>query len=191
MGRVLGIFGLMQPVYRQHRIRRNPLWNLVEFMGDGTVKRHSGRRDSAHNATEDPKRNTPPVLEDQTAHHALQPQPLKDWPRTPTGQLKTGADTLVLYGHLPLVKPLLAYKVATKNLSTYGTKFDFGTGRLGTETYQSTEVFINDIDMDGTPLRQDLLQAGLPIFVIGGASISENDILVGSVGQKPLWMQFE
>ncbi len=50
----------------------------------------------------------------------LDPETLNAWPRTGSGVLATGKDTLALYAHLPLVKPLVAYKDATKRLSTYG-----------------------------------------------------------------------
>jgi DNA polymerase-1 len=45
------------------------------------------------------------------------------WPRTKTGLFKTGADVLAQFTDLPIIKPLLAYKIFQKKLSAYGEKF--------------------------------------------------------------------
>jgi len=46
------------------------------------------------------------------------------WPRTPkTGKLKTGADELALFAHLPVVQPLLRYKAVSKLIGTYGKSY--------------------------------------------------------------------
>lgn len=48
----------------------------------------------------------------------------KQWPRTATGKsLKTDADTLALFGHLPIVTPLLQYKAVSKLISTYAGSY--------------------------------------------------------------------
>lgn len=63
---------------------------------------------------------------------------LKRWPKTAKKQtLKTDADTLALFAHLPIVQPLLRYKAVTKLLSTYSASYPKHrhpiTGRLHPE----------------------------------------------------------
>jgi DNA polymerase I-like protein with 3'-5' exonuclease and polymerase domains len=53
----------------------------------------------------------------------LPPKVAKKWPKTATGRLKTDADTLMLYGDLPAVAPLLRFKRVAKLLSTYGDSY--------------------------------------------------------------------
>jgi len=48
---------------------------------------------------------------------------LDRWPRTDGGQLRTDADTLGRFGNLEIVRPLLEYKIAGKNISTYGPSY--------------------------------------------------------------------
>ena len=48
---------------------------------------------------------------------------LNRWPKTATGRLKTDADTLGLFSHLPLVQPLLRYKAVSKLLNTYAASY--------------------------------------------------------------------
>ncbi|MCF8014665.1 MAG: hypothetical protein K9L65_03020 [Chromatiaceae bacterium] len=49
---------------------------------------------------------------------------VKRWPKTEkTGRLKTDADSLALFAHLPMVQPLLRYKAVSKLLSTYGSSY--------------------------------------------------------------------
>lgn len=45
------------------------------------------------------------------------------WPRTPTGLLKTDADTLALFDGQPLAAPLIRFKTVDKLLSTCGARF--------------------------------------------------------------------
>jgi DNA polymerase-1 len=64
----------------------------------------------------------------------LDAETLSGWPVTRTGQLRTGAQTLVRYLEHPLIKPLAAYKEAAKLISAFGAGFaDFvnpQTGRI-------------------------------------------------------------
>ena len=53
---------------------------------------------------------SPKQISDWLRRH-LDAGTLEKWPTTDTGQLKLNADTLARYGHLPLVKPLLDFKV--------------------------------------------------------------------------------
>jgi DNA polymerase I len=48
---------------------------------------------------------------------------VKKWPKTGTGRLKTDADTLALFGNLPLIAPLLRFKKVCKLLNTYGESY--------------------------------------------------------------------
>lgn len=49
----------------------------------------------------------------------LAAEDLHRWPKTATGRLKTDADTLALFAHLPIVQPLLRFKAVSKLLNTY------------------------------------------------------------------------
>ena len=54
----------------------------------------------------------------------LDAKTLQRWPKTEkTGKLKTGADELALFAHLPVVQPLLRYKPVSKLLGTYGRTY--------------------------------------------------------------------
>jgi len=53
----------------------------------------------------------------------LDTKTLPTWPKTATGRLKTDADTLQLFGNLPMIQPLLKYKKVTKLLGTYGISY--------------------------------------------------------------------
>ena len=59
---------------------------------------------------------------------------LDNWPRTPTGQLKTDTNSFSQYPHLEVTQPLLVYKEVAKKLSTYGEKYrahiNHVTGRI-------------------------------------------------------------
>ncbi len=49
---------------------------------------------------------------------------LKRWPKTAKKQqLKTDADSLALFAHLPIVQPLLRYKAVSKLLSIYSASY--------------------------------------------------------------------
>jgi len=48
---------------------------------------------------------------------------LRTWPRTKTGQLRTDGNSLSRFPEHPIVKSLLAYKEATKMLSTFGAGY--------------------------------------------------------------------
>ena len=53
----------------------------------------------------------------------LPPERLATWPKSPKGQLKTGAEALALADDLVMVQPLLTHKTVSKLLSSYGAKF--------------------------------------------------------------------
>lgn len=53
----------------------------------------------------------------------LDPAMVKQWPRTRTGQLKTGASALAHHADHPLVTPLLKYKESAKLLATFGQNY--------------------------------------------------------------------